>query len=207
MKTRSRSVMPRLASAAMTSGCVAQQLVALDELVDGEVGLHAGNVFERLDPVVGQRHHALVGGVGRALAGTSPSARRAGASPPSSNAASSALPGSIISMEANRQPSPTPCSRSQDRATAVNSSADERIQWVHHDDHAITSTPAARDPAHDGFRRRSRDSVGGQREALPRLSTVGVGVVFDPRATVEHHHRPLGAGVRAASRRRARRCG
>src|ERR1700704_4416842 len=33
-----------------------QQLVAFDELVDGEVGLHAGNVFERADPLVGERH-------------------------------------------------------------------------------------------------------------------------------------------------------
>ena len=58
-----QSVMPRLASAAMNVGMLAHQLVALEELVDGEVGLHAGDVVERLDAVVGQRHHALVGGV------------------------------------------------------------------------------------------------------------------------------------------------
>ena len=44
--------MPRLASAAMNVGVLAQQLVALEELVDGEVGLHAGDVVERLDAVV-----------------------------------------------------------------------------------------------------------------------------------------------------------
>ena len=45
----------------------AHQLVALEELVDGEVGLHTGDVVERLDPVAVQRHHALVGGVVGAL--------------------------------------------------------------------------------------------------------------------------------------------
>ena len=44
-----------------------QQLVALDELIDGEVGLHAGDVLERLGAIVGQGHHALVGGVVRPL--------------------------------------------------------------------------------------------------------------------------------------------
>ena len=51
------------------------------------------------------------------------SARRAGCGPPSSNARSSALPGSASSMAANRHPSPTPCSRRRIDATAVNSSS------------------------------------------------------------------------------------
>ena len=42
-------------------------MVTLDELVDGEVGLHAGDMFERLGTVVAQRHSALVGGVVRPL--------------------------------------------------------------------------------------------------------------------------------------------
>jgi len=51
-------------------------------------------------------------------------ARRGGTGPPLSNACSSALPGSIISIEAIRQPSPTSRSRRKIAATALNSSLD-----------------------------------------------------------------------------------
>jgi hypothetical protein len=44
-----------------------QQLIAFHELVDGEIGLDTGDVLERFDPVIGQRHRPLVGGVVRAL--------------------------------------------------------------------------------------------------------------------------------------------
>jgi len=44
-------------------GMLAHQFVAFEELVDGEVRLHARDVLERLDAAVGQRNHALVGGV------------------------------------------------------------------------------------------------------------------------------------------------
>ena len=102
---------------------LAHQLVALEELVDGEVGLHTGNVVERFDPVVVERHHALVGGVVGALQADHLGApRRRG--PAAVEAASSAFVGSTSSMEAIRQPSPTPCSRLRIAATAVNSSAD-----------------------------------------------------------------------------------
>jgi hypothetical protein len=106
-------------------GMCAQHPVAFLEFVDGEVGLHAGDVFERFDAVVGQRHHGLIRGVVRALqADHRGAARRGGTGPPLSNACSSALPGSIISIEAIRQPSPTSHSRRKIAATALNSSLD-----------------------------------------------------------------------------------
>src|SRR6185295_12517218 len=58
------------------------------------------------------------------------SARRGGGGPPSSKACSSDLPGSANSIDANRQPSPTPCSRIRiDRPELV---LVKRIQWVRH---------------------------------------------------------------------------
>ena len=67
MKTRSRSVMPRLARASMTLGMRAQHPVALDVLVYHEVGLNTRHLLERLHAIRAQRHHALVGGVRRPI--------------------------------------------------------------------------------------------------------------------------------------------
>ena len=125
--------MPRFASAAMNVRMLAHEFVAFEELVDGEVGLHAWDVVERLDAVVGQRHHALVGGVVGALQADhfgTPGRER----PPAvEGGAIRSCDGSTSSMEAIRQPrsdvagrrlAPTPCSRRRIAATAVNSSAD-----------------------------------------------------------------------------------
>ena len=71
----------------MTSGCVRSSWSHSCELVDGEVGLHAGDVLERLDAVVAQRDHALVGGVGRPVQADTGGAARRARSPSASNAA------------------------------------------------------------------------------------------------------------------------
>ena len=113
-------------------GVRAQHLVALDELVDGEVGLHAGHVVERLDPVVAQRDDALVGGVGRPVQADRRSRGGRARRRSRRTRRSSALLGSTSSIEANRHPSPerrrpaacTSCSRRNTAATALNSSAD-----------------------------------------------------------------------------------
>jgi hypothetical protein len=91
-----------------------QHPIALDELVDGEVGLHAGHVVERLDTVLGQRHHGLVGRVLGPWKQTTV-ARRPGTVPCSSNASSSALLGSRISIDANRQPARRPARGAESR--------------------------------------------------------------------------------------------
>ncbi len=68
---------PALGQCRLHVGVGAQHLVTLEEFVDGEIGLHTGDVFERLDMVVGQGHHALVGGIVGALqAGHRGAARR-----------------------------------------------------------------------------------------------------------------------------------
>ena len=135
------SVMPRLANAAMKSD-VAHHLVAFQELVDGEVGLHTGDVLNdstRSSPT----DTALVSGVVGAL-----QADHLGAAGRSRSAIVErrqlGFVGSTSSTEAIRQPTPTPCSRCRIAATAVNSSADNGSVG-NSPDHAITSADSAQE--------------------------------------------------------------
>jgi len=108
-----------------------QQLVALHELVDGEVGLHAGNVFERLDPVVGQRHEALVRGVVRPLQTNhlGPSRRRRS---PVVERRQFGL-ARFGQLDRRVPPAGTDAVRAlQDRRDRPELVARERIQWVSH---------------------------------------------------------------------------
>ncbi len=105
-------------------GMRAQQLVAFGELVDGEVGLHPRDVFEHLDVVVGQRHHALVGGVGAAVEADHRGAPRW--SGPAGLERRQLGLGRFDRLDRREAPAGTPlaCSRRSIAAAAANSSSD-----------------------------------------------------------------------------------
>ena len=181
-------------------GMGAQQLVALDELVDGEVGLHSGNVLERLDAIVGQRHHALVGGVGRPLQADHVGAPRWRRSPVVERAQLGLA--RFGQLDRREPPSVSHAVLAlQDRRDRPELVAAERIQWV---SHAITQshplTPRSDSEFGDGLSARPARSLprpaGGRRAG--RIRRGAAGRTPSPRGR---------RWCRPASPRRARRCG
>ena len=148
----------------------AQHLVALDELVDGEVGLHAGHVLERLDAIVGERHHALVGGVRASGSGRPPWRGARGWCRPLERAQLGLGRARSVSIEAKRQPNPGPpactsCSRRKICSDGANSSADSGSRGcVTRLRNHISRCRAGASRDHD----RTGVNWRRQREALPR---------------------------------------
>ena len=120
---------------------LAHEFIAFEELVDGEVGLHAWDVVERLDAVVGQRHHALVGGVVGALQADhfgTPGRER----PPAVEGGQFGLrrfdefngsdPPAQVRCRRPAGSSPDPVLAPQDRRYSCELVGRQRIQWVVH---------------------------------------------------------------------------
>ncbi|SHW44466.1 Uncharacterised protein [Mycobacteroides abscessus subsp. abscessus] len=123
MNTRSISVMPRLASAAITSGCPRRTASASSHSSTVKLGWTPGMWFQdSTSPEVSEITALYVAFwvVSKQVA----SARRSGRVPLLSNAATSALDGSDSSTEVYRQLAPTSCVCARIFATVVNSSAE-----------------------------------------------------------------------------------
>ncbi len=164
----------------------AQHLVALEELVDGEVRPARRAHARTTRP---GRRSATPHSCRSALADRSKhttTALRWRAAPAASKAASSALPGSDISMDAYRQPSPTPVLAAQDRSDSGEFVGAQRVQRVRHrtkQPHsarrrmpvAPTATRAARVKPSQARRRSARGRIpagSGDRTPSPRACLV-----------------------------------